>query len=88
MKKVIITNKVTTHFCITPFKPISYTLHATTLAGSRLSIKEVAAQAFVGLFENKENTRSLLLQMSMFDTVIGQTDGDVSSDQKKHPAEW
>jgi len=31
MKKVLITNKVTTHFFITPFKPISYTLHATTL---------------------------------------------------------
>jgi len=36
---VLITNKVTTHFFITPFKPISYTLHATTLAGSRLKLK-------------------------------------------------
>jgi len=38
MKKVLITNKVTAHFFITLFKPISYTLHAPTLAGSRFKM--------------------------------------------------
>jgi len=41
---VLITNKVTTHFFITPFKPISYTLHATPLAGSRYKFIEPLAK--------------------------------------------
>jgi len=36
MKKMLITNKVTTHFFITPFKSTSYTLHALPTAFSRM----------------------------------------------------
>ena len=36
MKKVFITNEVTTHFFITPFKSISCTLHALPTVFSRL----------------------------------------------------
>jgi len=36
MKKMLITNKVTTHFFITPFKSTSYTLHALPTAFSRI----------------------------------------------------
>jgi len=36
MKKVLITNKVTTHFFITSFKSIPYTLHALPTAFSRI----------------------------------------------------
>jgi hypothetical protein len=36
MKKMLITNKVTTHFFITPFKLISCTLHALPTAISKL----------------------------------------------------
>jgi len=35
LKKMLITNKAITHFFNTPSKPISYTLHARSLAGSR-----------------------------------------------------
>ncbi len=37
MKKMLITNKVTTHFFITPFKSTSYTLHALPTAFSRFN---------------------------------------------------
>jgi len=36
MKKVLITNKVTTHFFITSFKSIPYTLHALPTAFPRI----------------------------------------------------
>jgi len=36
IKKMLITNKVTTHFFITPFKSTYYTLHALPTAFSRL----------------------------------------------------
>jgi len=36
MKKVLITNKVTTHFFITPFKSKPYTLHLLPTVFSRL----------------------------------------------------
>ncbi len=39
----------------------------------------VTAQIALDLFENKENTRSVLLHSSMFDTAIGQIKGDLSS---------
>jgi len=38
MKKVLITNKVTTHFFITPFKSIPSTLHALPTAFSRITV--------------------------------------------------
>ena len=38
MKKVLITNKVTTHFFITPFKSVPYTLHLLPTAFSRINI--------------------------------------------------
>jgi len=40
MKKALITNKVTTHFFITPFKSTCYTLHALPTAFSRIILKE------------------------------------------------
>jgi len=40
MKKMLITNKVTTHFFITPFKSTSYTLHALPTAFSRINHTE------------------------------------------------
>ncbi len=39
----------------------------------------VTAQIALDLFENKENTRSVLLHSSMFDAVIGQIKGELSS---------
>jgi len=42
MKKVLITNKVTTHFFITPFKSIPSTLHALPTAFSRM-IHQISA---------------------------------------------
>jgi len=41
----------------------------------------VTAQVALDLFENTENTRSVLLHSSMFDTVIGQIKGELSSYQ-------
>jgi len=40
----------------------------------------VTAQIALDLPENKESTRSVLLHSSMFDAVIGQIKGDMSSD--------
>lgn len=37
MKKMLITNEVTSHFFITPFKSISYTLYALATTFSRLN---------------------------------------------------
>jgi len=42
LKKTLITNKVTTCIFNTPAKPISYTLHARSLAGARSEVKTVA----------------------------------------------
>jgi len=39
----------------------------------------VTAQVALDLFENKEKTRSVLLHLSMFDAVIGQIKGELSS---------
>ena len=39
----------------------------------------VIAQIALDLFENKENTRSVLLHSSMFDAAIGQIKGELSS---------
>jgi len=38
----------------------------------------VTAQIALDLFENKENTRSVLLHSSVFDAVIGQIKGELS----------
>jgi len=40
---------------------------------------EVTIQIALDLFENKENTRSVLLHSSMFDAVIGQIKGELNS---------
>ncbi len=37
----------------------------------------VTVQIAPDLFENKENTRSVLLHMSMFDAIIGQIRGEL-----------
>jgi len=39
----------------------------------------VTAQITLDLPENKENTRSVLMHSSMFDAVIGQIKGELSS---------
>jgi len=41
MKKMLITNKVTTHFFITPFKSTYYTLHALPTAFSRMMMERL-----------------------------------------------
>jgi len=42
-------------------------------------LQGVTTQITPDLFENKENTRSVLLHSSMFDAVIGQIKGNPSS---------
>jgi len=39
----------------------------------------VTAQIALNFLDNKENTRSVLLHSSMFDAVIGQIKGELSS---------
>jgi len=53
MKKALITNKATTHFFITPFKLISYTLQAPPLAGFRLQAHFLADILVVALMHIK-----------------------------------
>jgi len=55
MKKMLITNKVTTHFFITPFKSIPSTLHALPTAFSRIK-KEHAPVFFLGMRETRPGT--------------------------------
>jgi hypothetical protein len=63
------------YFIMAPLRP--YYIYCNYSAPC--SDMPVAAQIALDLFENKENTRSVLLHSSMFDAVIGQIKGDLSS---------
>jgi len=47
----------------------------STPSNNSSEITPVAAQIASDLFENKEETRNVLLHMSIFDAVIGQIRG-------------
>ncbi len=85
MKKVLITNEVTTHFFITPFKSISYTLYALPTALSRfnhlryyLQPRKGRKQLCSGCRINQrvtysEFSKSLLPEMAGITVATGQT---------------
>jgi len=54
LKKTLITNKVTTCFFNTPAKPMSYTLHARSPAGSRYLVNRHRNSRGSELAENQK----------------------------------
>jgi len=64
------------------FRELPFSLHdCLSLNGNYSAFHQysVAVQVAADLFENKENTRSVLLHSSMFDAVIGRISGELNS---------